>query len=310
MIAGRLRQEPTTMAATSAEPAGDECFRCGYDLRGITNDRPCPECGLAAERSRRVSDELHETRPKWLRTITAGAFLTLLSILATAAWPFCADMVILALLRWYNNRRWELFLISGFVAAATVFFAGILLLARPEGYPAADHADRWLRRGLRLAALVPLVTLALVCVNLGWSRANDWFIATVLIAGAVGAAPLPLLLFLRLRGLAKRARSAHLAEHCVIVGIGATLAFLCIAAEVLLMMNAEKLAASLGWGPNWETNSTASLVLVLVFDVAICLFLLWSIYLMLRFVIAFARAARQASRKWKRDDHSLPSLSV
>ena len=47
----------------------DECYRCGYDIRGIASDQPCPECGLLAERSRRVTDELHNTRPTWLRTI-------------------------------------------------------------------------------------------------------------------------------------------------------------------------------------------------------------------------------------------------
>lgn len=297
------------MTAGKTESPPDECFRCGYDLRGIANERPCPECGLAAERSRLVTDELHETRPKWLRAITAGAFLTLLSILLVVAWLLCAQRVVGAMDEFIKDWRWYAVLeISGFGAAAIVFLAGILLLSKSEGYPAADRADRWLRRWLRLAALVPIFAFSLVCVILGWSSYDSRMIPKLFVAGAAAAAPLPLLLFLRLRGLAKRARSAHLAEHCTIVGIGATVAVLCLAAEVELVSNADKVEAALGLSPNWENNSTAALLIMVIFTLAVFLFLLWSIYLLLRFVIAFALAARLASRKWKRDDHSLPRL--
>jgi hypothetical protein len=297
------------MTVTRTESPSDECFRCGYDLRGIANDRPCPECGLAAERSRRVTDELHETRPKWLRAITAGALLILLSVLATPAWPFGASLLISALSRRFPAWRWdEILVISGFGVAAIIFYTGILLLARSKGYPAADHADRWLRRWLRITALVPLLDFILACVALQWTSIDSEALPNIFIVGVVAATPLPLLLFLRLRGLAKRARSAHLAEHCAIVGIGATVAVLCLAAEVAFAVNSERVEAALGLRENWENNSTAWLIIMVIFNVAVCLFLLWGIYLLVRFVIAFARAAIQASRKWRRDDHALPRL--
>jgi hypothetical protein len=81
----------------------------------------------------------------------------------------------------------------------------------------------------------------------------------------------------------------------------------------LAHLGSASLVSCLALGPtswNWESNSTAWLILMVIFNVVVFLFLLWSIYLLLRFVIAFARATIQASRKWKRDDHALPRLST
>jgi len=65
----------------------DQCYRCGYVLRGIGDDQPCPECGLLARRSRRPSDELHYTRPRWLRRVSRGSNLLLLAILLIVISP-------------------------------------------------------------------------------------------------------------------------------------------------------------------------------------------------------------------------------
>jgi len=148
---------------TQNEPRTDECYRCGYDLRGIANDQACPECGLLAERSRRVTDELHETRPKWLRSISIGAILILLSIVVEIAWAMCVPMVIVALDdRWINSWQWLRWMIpSGFLLGAFIFVVGVFLLTRREGYPPADRADRWLRRWLRRASITPLLAASL-----------------------------------------------------------------------------------------------------------------------------------------------------
>jgi ribosomal protein S27AE len=50
------------------ETTKDECHRCGYDLRWIGNESACPECGLLAERSRRVTDE-------FVAGVASGLFL-------------------------------------------------------------------------------------------------------------------------------------------------------------------------------------------------------------------------------------------
>ena len=70
--------------------AHDVCYRCGYDLTGIGDETPCPECGLLARRSRRPTDELHYTRPRWLRRISRGTNLLLLAVLLFGASPALA----------------------------------------------------------------------------------------------------------------------------------------------------------------------------------------------------------------------------
>jgi hypothetical protein len=138
------------VTTTSAESAKDECYRCGYDLRGFANDQACPECGLLAERSRRISDELHDTRPRWLRSLSRGINLILLAMAAPFFEPF-----LVALLFNPNPQLSEV--LFGFELGAILFFLGVMLLTRREGYPPADQADRRLRKILRLAAAVPLL---------------------------------------------------------------------------------------------------------------------------------------------------------
>src|SRR5205085_3553765 len=77
-------------------------------------------------------------------------------------------------------------------------------------------------------------------------------------------APQPLLLFLQLRSLAKRARSAHLAEHCVIVGIGNSVTLLYV--PILIVVT--QYASDLGLGAYWGGRSQIALAMVLLLAVA------------------------------------------
>jgi hypothetical protein len=220
--------------------------------------------------------------------------------------------------------QWVPILAIYFSAAA--FFLGVLLLTRRESYAPADLADRGLRRWLRIAALAPILALAAegvydrqqstnwraprkvwIMVNGMWvvQAPHPWLHSAAFYVATLGAAPIPLLLFLRLRGLARRARSAHLAEHCVIVGIGTTVALLYLFALIEIMDHAPQW----GWDQYWPTRTNVSLVLLLIMFVTVCLFILWSLYLLVRFAIAFSRATREIRRKWKRDDRSLARSS-
>jgi MFS family permease len=292
----------------------DDCYRCGYLLHGIANDQACPECGLLAERSRHLTDELHETRPKWLRSLFFGVVLILASILLAIAWTVIFPSIMEALSwrrGWVSGART---CESGFTIIAGIFFLGVVLLTRPERYEPADRADWRLRLVLRLAALVPFFVIAfpiiqteIINYRVGrnmWFYERDelkWMDTAAIFTATLGAIPLPLLLFLRLRGLAKRARSAHLAEHCLIVGIGASLSLLYGFGLYEVMDHAEQW----GFGANWTTNSTTSLIIALIMGVAAFLFTLWSLYLVIRFALAFRKASRHLSLKWRRDDRAL-----
>jgi len=122
----------------------DLCYRCGYLLHGIANEQPCPECGLLAERSRRVSDELHNTRPRWLKRLSRGTKLLLLALLA----PFFTPTLVGALQQWGGwlslsaTLEYRLALLLPFACldiAALLLIGGVLLLTGREGYPAADR---------------------------------------------------------------------------------------------------------------------------------------------------------------------------
>jgi hypothetical protein len=124
----------------------------------------------------------------------------------------------------------------------------------------------------------------------------------VYILFSIGSIPLPALLFFHLRGLAKRVRSAHLAEHCAIVGIGASMSVLFVIAASMSLANRDVL-----WlDDNWENRSKVALALLVPLRVFACLFLLWSLYLLIRFAISFRRATRHLNLKWRNDDHSAP----
>lgn len=314
------------MTADPIQSVSDECYRCGYSLRGFANDHACPECGLLAERSRRISDELHETRPRWLRSISIGANLILLA-LGVMTITVVAFIQVLGMMRFGPVLVWLQWVpILAIYFSAAAFFLGVLLLTRRESYAPADLADRGLRRWLRIAALAPILALAAegvydrqqstnwraprkvwIMVNGMWvvQAPHPWLHSAAFYVATLGAAPIPLLLFLRLRGLARRARSAHLAEHCVIVGIGTTVALLYLFALIEIMDHAPQW----GWDQYWPTRTNVSLVLLLIMFVTVCLFILWSLYLLVRFAIAFSRATREIRRKWKRDDRSLARSS-
>jgi hypothetical protein len=157
----------------------DRCYRCGYALRGIEDEQPCPECGLLARRSRRTTDELRYTRPRWLRRVSRGTSLLVLAIVVVAASPVLS----LALLHLVNvvSVNWSqvtvvvrpsraaplvaLIPLLAFDAAALLVFFGAWLLSSREGYPPADRADRRLRWSLRLAAFALVLTLGVLNVE-------------------------------------------------------------------------------------------------------------------------------------------------
>lgn len=323
-------EQPIAPVAADASPElAGECYRCGYSLVGVADDQPCPECGLLAGRSRRPTDELHHSRPGWLRRLSWGVWLILFAMVAAAAWPFTQEPIHSFL--WenvirprYGNTTWPpkmpptwamgLWYHSpwlGADVAAIALFVGGLLLSRREGFAPADAADRWRRVALRLFALVPLVAVGIVhaiaqnesvsamgTYSFGGDLEGWW--TTLLLAVTLGCVPLPVLLFFQLRSLAKRARSAHLAEHCAIVGIGNSLTLLYVPVCVIVMQWGDRW----GYGQYWTSRATAPMVIMLVLGVAAGLFALWNAYLLVSFAVAFGRASRLLRRQWRQSDRA------
>jgi hypothetical protein len=145
---------------------------------------------------------------------------------------------------------------------------GTLLMTRRQGYEPADAADRRRRIAMRLAVLVPLLCVLVRAAGNEISRQyvfgiNDADVSlgcVSLLAGAVWSA----LMFFQFRSLAKRARSAHLAEHCAIVGTGSSVSLLYACGIILLTHSAEQL----GLGSEWDARSDSFLIIMLIMSVA------------------------------------------
>jgi hypothetical protein len=195
-----------------------------------------------------------------------------------------------------------------------VLMAGVFLLAQPEGYAPADTKDRRWRVLLRIAAAAPATAVGLFEMHLGLRFSTptvavpeglaEKFGWASFIFATIGSVPLILLLSLRLRSLARRARSAYLAEDCLIAGIGTSAALVYIAGLIPVLINAQKF----GLDPNWGVRSKGAILLPLIAIVAAIvaaiIFGLWSAHLLIRFAIAFHIAARKLRRGWAGDDRA------
>jgi hypothetical protein len=300
-----------------AEPAAaEECYRCGYDLRGIANDRACPECGLLAERSRRITDELHHTRPAWLAGLSHGVWFILAGIAGVFVWTavlaslgnrYSAEYVNAVTQRRrppvaaaFVIEHIPALLLGGFGLCALGFALGCWRLARAEGYPPADQADRRRRVALRALSLVPLAGMACEApLWLAYPRALQTTTAWLpLLIGLVICIPLPLLLFHQLRSIAGRARSAALVEHCAIVGIGTsvTLAYLSLVLGLSLLQDATGVAV--------VESDSAWLMMTAIAFLGVLLFLFWGAAMLIRFGIHFRRARQHLRAQWKQQDQA------
>jgi hypothetical protein len=299
-------------ASPADEQALAPCLRCGYDLRGVPDDAPCPECGLGAARSRRVSDAFRDARPMWLRSLSIGVCLMLLAPPLAIFWPVAAERLSESIYSgpWarFFSSNWRYNLLLAFIVpfgwhvAAMLLLVGAFLVTRPEGYLLADNADRSRRFWIRLLAFNPLIAMALLQAIMIYERYllesyQWWIVIPALIAGL----PLPILGMAQLRSLALRLHSAHLAEHCTIVGWCAAISMATLTAVILIFEN----AAELGLGSHWFSSSIVSLLIMLLATTGISLSAVWFFYVMARFAHFFARESRALRAKWRAEDRAL-----
>ena len=315
------------------------CVRCGYDLTGLDDRRPCPECGLLAGFSRADAGDLKNNRPQWLGRLSLGALLTAASLLLVVAVPWALRAAEQAVYdpvfrSWRQtgafgpgprtSQMWASLGedVAGFITNANagdwlafaVWFglavmpgvlviAGVWLLTGDPRSARRDPAGR--RRASRLFACLPLaLTLVLLVGRLGTFDFEH--VLTVeqygvdLTLPLVGGA-LFALLTRRMTVLARRAPAPLLAADSPKVGYTAA------AGLALLPLGGWGMEALLDWrdAPPWldalvlSTLGVGAAVLLTA--------VLWSAYLLVRYSVAFAQSRRQARAAFEAADRAEPN---
>ena len=80
--------QPSTSEKRTDEagsPGDPLCVHCGYNLRGLSTDRKCPECGTPIAKSLR-GDLLSSADPDWLRRLHRGQLYIVVGIVVFLAW--------------------------------------------------------------------------------------------------------------------------------------------------------------------------------------------------------------------------------
>lgn len=285
------------------EPS-DLCVRCQYDLRGIANEQPCPECGLLAERSRRLSDRLRDTDPRYLRKLSFGVWLLAAIPLLVVGYAFLIGAIqFMVMTRSLDPHM----VLVGFTVISVLFVLAIWWLTTSD-QRADNHYLRWTIRYLAMLPLVCMLlshlqihilfqTPAIAVPNFEAAEASQR-LSFVLIW--VWMILFPVLFFMRLRSIARRLISSHMMEHSAIVGIGWSVSMTLMLGIILLTSYAEEL--DLGW--RFAARSNVWMIWMVIVSVGVALFSLWTIYLIIRFVVAFAIESHALRQLWREADRS------
>jgi len=162
------------------------CHRCAYNLRGLSREGRCPECG-APVRVSLQGDLLRFADPEWLRRLSRGAKVpdyVLTGFLLSFA---TGELLVLLLAILHGRSGWGLLAQIGlaalFVVACELLLYGVWLIATPN--PAASAKEVWgsPRRVLRVATPVAGLGLVMAGGLLAWgSRSPAWLLVTLTIS--------------------------------------------------------------------------------------------------------------------------------
>ncbi len=286
---------------------GGSCLQCGYNLTGLDDRRPCPECGLLVGLSRMDKSNLGKNHPQWLRTLTVGSVLLLLAMVLGIGTPI--GIVSLAEQR-QDRMSWS---VGGFgwmsdimtsdtvvqrlrlgVSIVVILAAPLLMLL---GVVALTSRPKWVAQGrlavvgLRVTAVVVFAAVTLLGLLIaGWSHlgVSEWLFGSTIIGGSVALMVLAATMSLWMKNLARRAPAPLLAADSPIVGfvLSGSIAYGLV--TTLLAIVGYRLTDMVGRDSAFMITF---LVVILGLTAAI-----WSIYLLIRYAIAFNKTRRQARR--------------
>jgi predicted RNA-binding Zn-ribbon protein involved in translation (DUF1610 family) len=205
-----------------------ECVGCGYNLRGLPAEGPCPECGNPVAQSLRP-DLLRFADSWWTARLAAGARAGAMGVLGLVACP-----VLLALSfgwSWRSGTEYLLLALMGVPAAAVALATvGLWGLTRPEptGSAAPPARVAIARRVARVAAAVFALVLPLLLAG----RLSDSVLVVGILVGLAAAFAGWIAQLAVLRHLAERVPAPRLAgcfrvvQALVVLGLALAAAYM------------------------------------------------------------------------------------
>ncbi|MCP4593203.1 MAG: hypothetical protein GY842_20900 [bacterium] len=272
------------------------CHSCGYNLRGLTLEKLCPECGSAISRSV-LGDQLCYSDPDWIDKLRRGAVLLRWSI-------------VIRLLLWIGGTALG-FLAAGMgTPASTLQQVGLIpmgLAASVLGVIAAflittqEPRVSYTEDSLNLRWVVRYCTLAGFFGGVvGWGSSFNpsaspftwglFVVSTILqLASVVGFFGQ----FVYFRRFARRIPDSRLARSTgtVMWGVVISLGISIVAGAAVGL----SVYAGTGGG-TFSLGAGVGSAFICVAGIGLLVFLCWAYRLLLRYVAAFTIAAREARR--------------
>ncbi len=274
-----------------AAPIDDDlpCRHCGYNLRGLTEDRACPECGTAVGRSL-LGDQLRFSDPDWVDTLARGANWILWSALLGILLGIAGGVVEVVMAEsGMSVGGVEVLVLMLSAVSPILWLIGIWLITSPEP-GVMEQTELTLRLLLRWTAAISIV-VSLVSIGLTMTD-TDMTGPIDLVSSLVGLVSY-FALFVFARRLALRVPDYELAKQTRIVmwGIVVSLGGIILFGLLLLILGAT------GSGP----GIVAVGIPMCVLGVSYLVFAIWSLVLLFRYSRLATLAARLAERTWARD---------
>jgi hypothetical protein len=145
------------------------CSACGYNLRGLTLDRRCPECGTAIARSA-FGNELRFSDPGWVEKLRRGASLLRWYIVITILTGLAAGGAAAGVLGARGAGSAAAFLLPIGLMVQFLGAAGAFLVTTQEPRVALAEDPVTLRKVVRFCALATIAGRALNDVLRVWSE--------------------------------------------------------------------------------------------------------------------------------------------
>lgn len=160
---------PSLQPVSGVDPVS--CRGCGYDIRGLSSDGVCPECGFPVQRSL-GSDHLHNSSPEYVTKLDRGVTITFGVVAAMIIfWAISMISLVSYMIATSGGApaRWVEFVLEGASSVLSLaLIYGWWLLSEPDpaftGRADGSKARRIVRVMLFVAAGTNLISLTLAVV--------------------------------------------------------------------------------------------------------------------------------------------------